>query len=245
MRRCCIVLLLLFLVLLQNPIEADAVNTGFKTNPLPIEEKKAFVSNSNIQILYEEPDKKTILCFDVNSNGLIAIGQKTTGKKTICVYSTDGVFQYGYTFNCSGDFGIEWDEENLNVYFIRSDVLVSVNPSGAILGAFEVENTIDNNSYVNRFLNSTKRTNGKAEYYIDNDLGILNLFAFSYSQVIVKDANGNENIIYDVGTMQFLNIVLTIFFACISVFVIVVLIALQLKHSTGAGSMCESARRGR
>lgn len=225
MKRGCLFLLSIFMfVLMTNMMEVNAVNTGFKTNQLPSEEKNIFISNINILPIDEEPEKKPLTCFDVKSNQLIAIGQNTSDKKTICVYSNEGVFQYGYTFNCSGDFGIEWDEENLNIYFVRSSVIVSVTPRGEVVDAFGVQNTIENNSYVNHFIHSTKRTIDDAEYFIGNNLGILNLFAPSYSQIIVKDSIGTESVIYDVGSMQLTNMIITI--SMVSLFVLVAIAAI-------------------
>ena len=157
MRRKQIYLFLLFVFLIVvsiSTIEVNAMHTGFEITELPSEEKELFISNINILSIDEEPAKKTIKCFDVNGDQLIAIGQNTSNRKTICVYSNKGVFQYGYTFNCTGDFGVEWDEEKLNIYFVRSSVIVSVSPKGEVLGAFEVENTIDNNSYINHFFHT-------------------------------------------------------------------------------------------
>ncbi len=230
MRRKQIYLFLLFVFLIVvsiSTIEVNAMHTGFETTELPSEEKNMFISNINILPIDEEPIKKTITCFDVNSDRLIAIGQNTSGRKTICVYSNEGVFQYGYTFNCSGDFGVEWDEENLNIYFVRSSVIVSVTPRGEVLDAFEVQNTAENNSYVNHFIHSTTRTIGDAEYFIGNNLGILNLFAPSYSQIIVKNSTGAENVIYDVGSMQLSNMIVTIGIICVFVFVAIAAIAWQ------------------
>ncbi len=220
-------LFILIFVLFTNTMKVNAVNTGFKTNHLPSEEKNLIISNINILTIDKEPPKKTITCFDVNSNQLIAIGQNTSNRKTICIYSNEGVFQYGYTFNCSGDFGVEWDNENLNIYFVRSSVIVSISPNGEVLDVFEIQNTIENNSYVNHFIHSTKRTIGGTEYFIENNLGILNLLVPSYSQITVKEVTGIEHIIYDVNQMQFANIIGTISLICVFVLVAIAVVFWQ------------------
>ena len=227
MRRKQIYLFLLFVFLIVvsiSTIEVNAMHTGFEITELPSEEKEVFISNINILSIDEEPVKKTIKCFDVNGDQLIAIGQNTSNRKTICVYSNKGVFQYGYTFNCTGDFGVEWDEKNLNIYFVRSSVIVSVSPKGEVLGAFEVENTIDNNTYINHFFHTTKRTIGKEEYLIGNNMGLLNFFATSYSQIIVKDSTGFENVIYDVGSMYLTKMIVTISLICVFVLVAIAVV---------------------
>lgn len=236
MRRIYLFLLSVFIfVLSANVMKVNAVNTGFKINQISSEEKNLIISNINILAIDEEPVKKTITCFDVNSNQLIAIGQNTADRKTICIYSNDGFFQYGYTFNCSGDFGVEWDEENLNIYFVRSSVVVSVTPNGEILDVLEIQNSIENNSYVNNSINSTTRIIGNTNYIIGNNLGILNLIAPSYSQIIVKDSTGIERVIYDVGSVQLSNILVTIIIVCILIFGAIAAIARQFVKNKGKG----------
>ena len=226
LKRDYLFLLSLFMcVLFANVMKVNAMNTGFETDHLPAEVKNRFISNSNILLIEDEPAKKAIKCFDVNSDNLIAIGQNTRDRKTICIYSSNGVFQYGYTFDCSGDFGVEWDGENLNIYYVRSDVIVSVTPSGEIVGVCEVQNTIENNSYVNRFIHASQRTVGDTEYFIGNNMGILNLFASSYSWIIIKDITGAERVIYDVSSIQLANMIATIVVVCMVVAVAVVVIA--------------------
>lgn len=214
----------LLIVIFANATQANAMQTGFQTNELSEEEKNTFLSNIDVLPIDEEPVKKAIRCFDVNSNRLIAIGQASSDQKTICVYSSEGVFQYGYIFHCSGDFGVEWDKENLNIYFVRSSVIISVTPKGEVLGVLEVQNSIENNTYVNHFIHGTKRTMGNEEYSIRNDMGLMNLFAPSYSQIVVKDSTGFENIIYDVGAMQLTKMIAIISLVCIFVFVAVAVI---------------------
>ena len=203
----CVVMFVLF----TNIMTVNAVNTGFETNSLSEEAKNSFILNVDILLIDKESAKKPIVCFDVNnSNKLVAVGQNTTDRKTISVYSEEGVFQYGYTFNCSGNFAVEWDKDNLNVYFVRSNVIVSVTPDAEIVEALEVKNSIENN------------------------MGLLNLFASSYSQVLVKDAIGAENVIYDVSSMQLANMIATVAVILVVVILAVVLITRQfikLKHN--------------
>ena len=227
-KRSCFFLLFVFIfVIFTSAMKVNAMHTGFKTNELSSEEKDMFISNINVLSIDEEPVKKAITCFGVNSNHLIAVGQNSSDRKTICVYSGEGDFQYGYTFNCSGDFGVEWDEENLNIFFVRSSVIVSVTPKGEVLDAFEVQNTIENNSYVNHFINTTKTEIDNYEYYIRNNMGLLNLFAPSYSQIIVKDSTGAESIIYDVSSMQLTKTIVTISLICVFVIVAVAVVIWQ------------------
>ena len=223
-RRCVFLLYIVLFGLFIGMIEINAVNTGFQVNSKPINEKNTFISNANISLINEEPAKESIACFDVNDLGLVAIGQNKLEEKTICVYSNDGSFQYGYTFNCTGSFGVEWDEKNLNIYFVRSDVIVSITPDGEILNVFEVQDTSENVSYNNHLLYSTEKTIGNYEYIIRNDMGVFNLIATSYSQVVVKDMVGTERVIYDVNAMQFSKMIATLVIILVVISVLLVVI---------------------
>ena len=203
--------LALLSVLFANPIKVNAVNTEFDTNDFPTEQKDSFISNVNLSTISKEPAPKTIFCFDVNNDHLIAVGQHALNKKMVSVYTSDGTFQYGYIFNCSGSFGLEWDNENLNIYFVRSDLILSVTPSGEIVDVLEIQDTQSNNEYSNELLYSTKRKIGNTEYSIESDIGaFLDFFAPSYSQIVITNENGERSIIYDVNDEQFFNMVLII-----------------------------------
>ena len=198
--RCLSVLLLVLFMTTLFPT-VSAMNSGFSTQPLTDRETNLFISNIDLSLLTEEPSRNPIECFDVSTDQKIAIGQNDSNKKIVCVYSNNGVFQYGYKFNCSGSFGIEWDNQNLNIYFFRSDAIMSVAPDGAVLDVRMVENTINNNDYRNAFIHATQRSVGDKTYVIRNDMGVLNHLASSYSQLVASDSTG-ETILYDVGSAQ-------------------------------------------
>lgn len=234
-KQCYLFVLLFMFVIVTNAIEVKAMNTGFTTEELTENDKKTFVSNVNISLLMVEPAKKGIQCFDVNEEGMVAIGQKGAHGKELCIYSADGTFLYGYTFNCAQSFGVEWDSECINIYFVRSDVVISVDSDGNILDIKEVQNTIENNTYENYLLYSTSRAIGDTRYLIRNDMGIFNWFALSYSQLITINTNGEESIIYDVSSAQFSNMVAVfvgvLVFACL-VLAVVILQFNKLKRGT-------------
>ena len=221
------ILIFVMLVSVLNTTEVNAMNTGFQTVPFPAEKKETFIFNSNILLLTEEPEQKTITCFDVNRNGLIAVGQysMTWGRRTICIYSSEGVFQYGYTFDCSGSFYVEWDGENLNVYNVRSSVIFSLTSSGEIIEAFEVKDTVEDSIYINDFCLATQKMVDDTTYLVRNDIGILKWIAPSYSQIVVKDSSGAESIIYDVGSIQLLNMIATITIVFLFVFGVIAVVA--------------------
>lgn len=205
--RCVFTILLILLLLANGGLEVLAMNTGFSTESLSEDDIDTFLKNVNISMLEDEPQKKTIECFDVNENGAIAVGFSGSENKTVCIYTSDGNYQYGYSFECYGSFGVELDKNILLIYFVRSDVAIAVNPMGEVEDILKIQNTIENTSYWNNCVFSTRRKIGDTEYILKNDLGVFNLFASSYSQLIVINTNGEESIVYDVTSDHFFNMV--------------------------------------
>ena len=233
-KACVFLLSTLILVLFPSLIKVNAVNTGFQTQEISIDRKNSFLSSINISAISDEPPKEDFTCFDVNSNHLIAVGLKTSipySKEVICIYSNEGVFQYGYTFDFyHGTYEVEWDEENLNIHFIRSGLLVSITPSGEVLDVLEVPVTVENSEYSHKVLGSFKRTVDDTEYSIKNDMGILRICSLSsFSKIIVKDSNGNESIIYDVNSMLFKKSIIII--SLVGTFISIALVATIIDYN--------------
>lgn len=220
-------LFVLLIVFSTNAIEVNAMNTGFSTEKISEETKTTFVASINVSPLSAKVEKKGVLCFDVNEQGMIAVGQKGSQDNEICVYTSQGDFLYGYTFNCTQSFCVEWDEQYINIYFIRSDVIISLDSDGNILDVKIVQDTIDNNSYRNLLLYSTTRTVGNTTYLIRNDMGIFNWTASSFSQIVTIDATGTESIIYDVNSMQYTKTIVTISLICVFVLVAIAVVFWQ------------------
>lgn len=199
-------ILLALLLLTNGGIKASAMNTGFSTEALPKDDINTFLKNVKLSVLANEPQRNAIDCFDVNEDGSIAIGCSSFDNKTVCIYTSDGNFQYGYSFECSGSFGIEMDKNNLIIYFVRSDIAIAVNPIGEVVNILKIQNTSENNSYWNDSVFATKRKVGNTEYTLKNSMGVFNLFASSYSQLITTKVTGEVSIIYDVSSIQLTNI---------------------------------------
>ena len=234
-------ILSLFFLIMNGKMMTFAMNTGFSTEILSEDMKNRILENISIAVLYEEPAKNTIECFDVSDDGMIALGFSDSETKMIGVYTPDGVFQYGYKFNTNGKFGVEWDGNNIIIYFVRSDLAVSVNPTGDVDDILVIQNTIENNNYWNHSVFSKKRIVGDVEYTIKNDMGFFNIFASSYSQLVVTDidVDGGTNIVYDVNSSHFVRVISIFIGDLIVVGIVIFLIARQvIQQKRNTKSIC-------
>lgn len=196
-------IIVLGIVLLFNGNQAVlAKSNGFSVKELSAERQEKILGRIHIFMSTIRPQKAAIECFDVNPDGRIAIGSSDSEEKTIGIYSAEGVFLYAYKFDTYGNFGLEWENDNIIIYFVRSDLAVTVNASGEVERILEIEDTTENNDYWNHVVWSTKKVVGSNQYVIKNDMGILNFIQSSYSQLIMIDSEGKETLIYDVNSEQ-------------------------------------------
>ena len=197
--------LLLMLVLSANGMSVFAMNTGFDVKPVSEEEKESFVDAIELSVFDEEYKNKSIESFDVREDGTFAIASFSVYKEKniVSVYSADGVFQYGYIFEGMGNSLLEWDGENVLIYFVRGNDIISVNPEGEVEEVAEVPMTKANRFYLGKLRKKTECVVGDKTYEIKNDLGaFLNFISFTHSQLVVTDSDGNSTILYDVSTYQ-------------------------------------------
>lgn len=220
----CIILITLLFCGSKN---AMSMNTGFSTDSMTLESQKNFLSNIQLLLITEEPKKNSIQCFDVNYNEMIAIGSENSTEKTISVYNSSGNFQYGYQFTCDGKFAVEWDNDNLIIYFVRSDIAALFDPNGNNLELRKIQDTIENNNYWNHSVNSTQRTVNGNQYCLKNNIGIFNVFASSYSQLIKTNINGNTMIFYDFSREYIVKFIIG--FISLTLFIILVVTVIILQ----------------
>ena len=211
----CFVFVIVFILSCES---AMALNTGFKTDCVDENDKQIFISNIDLSLIREEPEKNAITCFDISESGLIAVGTKNLNKKLVMVYTSDGHFEYGYEFNYSGSFGIEWDDDNIIIYFVRSDIAASFDKAGDNVELKKIQKTIENTSYWNNNVFCTQRTINNSLYYMNNENVLFSIAIPSYSQITKVDSNGNSEIIYTCGNNQVIKFVMV--FIIIVVFVV-------------------------
>ena len=227
--------LLFVLMFFVFNLSVGALNTGFSTESLPEDAQKQILSKLSLELIPQNTFDDSINCFDVREDGMIAIGCLGDDTHVIKIYNRDMVFQYGYTFKCHGIFGLEWDGDFLMIYFVRSDIIASFDPNGACVEMARIENTTENNSYWNHTVFSTKRETENGSYILQNDMGFLNFFEMTYSQLKHIDNEGNESILYDVNSNQLAKYVMTLIVVLILVIIAVFILVSVWRKIKNAG----------
>lgn len=219
---------LFFMLFLASLNSAYCIDTGFETESMETNLKSTFLSNIVLEVFYTEPEKLLIDDFDVNSTGLIALGTSNSTAKRICVYDSDGIFKYGYKFNSSGDFVIEWDDEDINIYFDRSDVLASFDNTGECVGILKVKNTKKNSAYMYSLKFSDECIVGNNKYVITNDNRLLDSIIYARSKLLL--VNSDERVIlYDVSKKIFFSLIVWLLFLTLLLTYVMVLFVRMKK----------------
>lgn len=190
------------LYIFATDICALASQNGLDTENLDLDDEETFLSSVKISMFRDETEKNSIQCFDVSDDGLIAIGTEKSRKKYVSVYDSKGSFSYGYEFECYGTYGIEWSGDDIIIYFIRDNIALQIDAMGNIVNIVKVLDTMDNSLYMRQNVFSDEKYYNGNKYLLKNDLGILNFFASSYSQITIIDDDGNETTVYDVSNLQ-------------------------------------------
>lgn len=193
-----------------------------------LSESEMHTVQENLQITVMESFPPTgaepFSCFDVSPSGKIAL--KTGGGETkeILVLNENGDFLYGFAVQTAGEVAVGWENDDVVIYFVRSDLAVAVNEQGDILSIQKIENTIENNTYWNQAVYAKKRVCGESTYVMGDSHPLLNIF--SEASILQKiDANGNKTVLYDASHALYQGIVLqtvaTVFLVVFGVFIVI------------------------
>lgn len=207
--------LLIILIVSLSVLDVLAAGTGLVMEELPQEKQEHSMKVTDLSLLLTEPQRTSIDCFDVREDHTLAVGYSVVFPDlchaVICVYSPDGVFQYGYEFFTSGAYKVEWAEDNLLIYFVRSNHAYEVTPKGEIVSVTTIASTEENREYWRKSVESRKRTIGDTVYRLKNDMGpVLNFLASSYSQVVRIDSDGETVYLIDNSSQQLVKYIISI-----------------------------------
>lgn len=160
--------MLYFLLLLLLPLTTSAEST-LTLQPMSADEQVRFLQNVSLVVWQEDYAGRAIECFDVREDGMVALGfSRPRGGKYAAVLDVDGAFLYGYVFQCTGSFQLDWTDEGLGIIWVRSNVLAVFDESGACLSAQEIDMNTATSRYL-RQLDQRTRTAAGSVYTLGSD----------------------------------------------------------------------------
>lgn len=181
----------LLTVFLQcNTVLSKDTVSKLEMTAYPEDKIQSYVRELSLRYLSEEPPPSSLCCFDVCEDGRIAVGFQN---KKIAVYSPQGTFLYGFSFDASGSFSLLWNDGNICIYFMRSDILATFDAEGTCVGFAKLIQSYNNQEIVRKEIDVTKRQVGEIQYSLENDLPI----SVGAARLVAQYADGTRKVIYD------------------------------------------------
>ena len=179
MRKVFLVLLLLL------PLTASA-ESFLPLQPMSADAQARFLRNVALVAWQEDVTGRAVECFDVREDGMVALGfSRPRGGKYAAVIDADGALLYGYAFQCTGSFRLDWTDEGLGIIWVTIGVLAVFDESGACLSAQEIDPNTASSRYL-RQLEQRTRTAVGSVYTLGSD-----------GRLVRRDAQGAEIVLHD------------------------------------------------
>ena len=188
-------LAIVLLLVGEFALVANATPIEFETTTYSDSQIQKILENINLQAVYEDSGRSAIQCFDVHANGKYALAFGKGGKCRIYVYDPNGVFLYGFRFDSTGAYSIQFRGDLLEIYLVRGDTIVTVDNRAECVEIRKVLATEQNTMNVRSLFDcSTKEMGGKI-YELERDIAIGD----SYSRFVVIQEDGEKTVLLDLS----------------------------------------------
>ncbi len=136
--------------------------------------------------------------FDVNQKGQYALAYDGIVKDRVLVYDAEGNWLWGFTFYNDGALYVRWNEDNILVYFVRSDVIVEVDKNGNCIGMWYVLDTPERYRYVDEIFDAKECTVNGDTYRAEHWLFTHELIRWGkYPRLVKITPEGEKTVLFD------------------------------------------------
>lgn len=207
-KRLLITICIISLLIPSGILTAQASTTyGFEATDLSENKINGIWQNIDVKVLSNislNDIKSSIVTFDISKNGLILLGfESLKSEKKVAIVDDEKNVLKLLEFSTYGSFYLQWKENNILLLLVRGSIIVEISQDGQLVNMISVDmESTTNNSLWHKILAKRKINMGGSTYYIRNKWAILNYMKSAYSQLVKKDSQGNETILYDVDIVQ-------------------------------------------
>ena len=171
-------------------LATEVSSISVHSHSLSDEERDAFLQRVRWETIDTERRNTPICCFDVASDGTIALA---TSEGVIYVYDKQGSFLFGCSFYPDGVFGIEFDEDELVLHFLRGNTTLLIDDSGDCIDIQKADDPIQHTLHIKEIHSQTFLEIGNTKYFLEREIDIGD----SYSRFVITE-NGKRMVHYDV-----------------------------------------------
>lgn len=187
----------------STTVYASTKEYGFKITDLSENEKEQIWQYINFKSSVDSVPLNdigsSIVSFDVSDDDKLLLG--FDGNK-VAVVEEKTVLNF-YEFTNDGSFYVQWNGRNILLLLVRGSIIVEISLDGNLVNMIKADESYsENNSLWNHISRKKCITQGENSYCVQNDIGLFNVFASSYSQLIKTASDGSTTVIYDVNSEQ-------------------------------------------
>ncbi len=173
-----------------------------------------------------------IVCFDVSSQGKVLLALKNS---TILVFDDTNEVVCAYSFFNNGSFYAIFQEENICVFDVRSEMVIQFTLNGKFIQAQKAPmNSVNNNNNWNQFSDKFQQ---KKEISIDNktykllnDNPLFDLLSTDFSKCVVVNGEITQ-VLYDVSSVRAVKTTLCCFLLIGFVLTCLIIILYKVKQT--------------
>ena len=182
-------------------LSVQATTLGFQTSSFASDEISTFLQDRHFEKVADDSYQAGIQCFDISIDGNIAIAAGESSNCRVYVYDQNRTFLFGLKFRSDGDFGVEYLESNLVIYFLRGNTVAIVDPTGELVDVQKITSPEQNYEHIIEILNRTSKQSNNKCYMLERDIGIGD----SFSRLVAIDEYGERTILYNTSTGHMLS----------------------------------------
>lgn len=170
-KKKCVVCVLIYLLVVFFGITASA----FSYVEMPLEQIETYKNNVDVSLIGTPISPEPFCCFAVSEQGRIAIGIDNGSDKKVVVLNEQGDFLYAYSFTNYGTFGVGWEQENVVIFLVRSDIAATFNENAELQSVKMIDDSLGSNAYWNETVFAKQKEHGNKTYKMTSPVG-FNLF---------------------------------------------------------------------
>lgn len=155
---------------------------------------KEFYDSISFREIEPTENMGKIVSFDVANQILLAFSSQK-----IAVCDTSGKILKAFEFQTYGNYYVQWCGDDIQIYFVRGDSLLTVTQDGELVSCIAVNpDRATNETSIQKLEHKTTCEISGVTYKIQKGRPILELLSgYKYTQMVKIDNTGRETILYD------------------------------------------------
>ena len=198
-----ILIILLFLQFRTTVFASEAEQNLF-SNPIVGEDAIAILEEEALDVTDPGKMQDSIRCFAVSEDGKVAIGTQNASNARVLILDTDGTILSAYAFDCDSEFGVLFLNNDLSIYYNRSQRIILYDAEGNAKAAYAIPSSGECTELATQIMEATQIERNGIMYKLERDIKFDDR---EYCRLIKYVDNQQRTVLYDVTNFHNLRVV--------------------------------------